>query len=290
MQSDVISIRDLKLQLTGRVLLDIPALSVRGGERVALVGPNGAGKSSLLKVLGGSEPVTQGTVTVLERHWGGQNLPPLSRSQWRNLRAEVGQVMQGLHLVARLSALENTVLGALGRPGALPVWRSWLRWYPTDLYEEARCALADLGLEHRLQSRADQLSGGERQKVSLARLRLQRPRLILADEPTSALDPAATRQACQALLSVASHATLMTVVHDPALLPLLADRVIGLKDGKMVFDIAVGDLEPSILNDLYEDRRHPCPNNPTDSARSHLSDRVPLRTHRVPPACPSAIG
>ena len=262
MPGTVIDIRHLQVEADGRLLLDVPALTVRAGERVAVVGPNGAGKSSLLKVISGFLPATRGRVTVLGRSLGGADVPALSRSEWRQLRADVGQVMQGLHLVPRLTTLENVVLGALARPGAMPLWRSWLRWYPTALCHEATEALADLGLAHRLHARADQLSGGERQKVSLARLRLQRPRLVLADEPTSALDPAATQQACQALLATAKQATLLSVVHDPALLPLLADRVIGLQGGKLVFDVPVDQLSPDLLDQLYDTDSTPTPHNP----------------------------
>ena len=255
MKDAVIDIRNLRVEVAGRTLLDVAGLTIHAGERVALVGPNGAGKSSLLKVLGGFLPATQGEVSVLGRRFGGVGASTLSRQQWRALRAEVGQVMQGLHLVPRLTALDNVVLGALARRGAMATWRSWLRWYPPTLCQEASAALGELGLAHRLHARADQLSGGERQKVSLARLRLQQPQLILADEPTSALDPAATQQACQALLAVAHQATLLTVVHDPALLPLLADRVIGLKGGQVAFDVALGDLDAVRLQDLYDGRQ-----------------------------------
>jgi phosphonate transport system ATP-binding protein len=252
MPEAVIDIRHLRVQAGGRQLLNVPAFAVAAGERVALVGPNGAGKSTLLKVVGGLMPATAGHVHVLGRCFGGADAPPkLTRRKWRELRAEVGQMMQGLHLVPRLTAEENVVLGALARPAAMPLWRSWFRWYPPALREEARDALADLGLAHRLHARADQLSGGERQKVSLARLRLQQPRLILADEPTSALDPAATQQACQALLAVSHQATLLTVVHDPALLPLLADRVVGLKNGQVAFDVPVSQLNAALLEQLY---------------------------------------
>lgn len=255
MQDALIQIRNLRVEAGGHTLLDVPTLTIRAGERVALVGPNGAGKSSLLKVIGGFLPATQGSLTVLGRTFGGAEAHTLTPHQWRALRAELGQVMQGLHLVPRLTALENVVLGALARPGAMPAWRSWLRWYPPALCHEASTALGELGLAHRLHARADQLSGGERQKVSLARLRLQQPKLILADEPTSALDPAATQQACQALLAVARRATLVTVVHDPTLLPLLADRVIGLRGGQLAFDVAADELDTARLQDLYDGRQ-----------------------------------
>jgi phosphonate transport system ATP-binding protein len=282
MKDAVIDIRHLQVEAGGHRLLDVPALTLWAGERVALIGPNGAGKSSLLRVVGGFLPASRGHVTVLGRHFGSIDAPTLTRRQWRLLRAEVGQVMQGLHLVPRLTALENVALGALARPGAMPLWRSWLRWYPHALRHEANTALADLGLAHRLHTRADQLSGGERQKVGLARLRLQQPRLILADEPTSALDPSATQLACQALLSIAQQATLLTVVHDPALLPLLVDRVIGLKDGQVAFDVSVHGLSTALLDPLYGDKQdnpahHPAPHAPW-SARL---ERAPTQKPRL---------
>ena len=276
MPEAVIDIRDLRVEVTGRRLLDVPSLTIRQGERVALIGPNGAGKSTLLKVLGGFVTATEGRVSVLGREVAGGASQALSAVQWRQLRAEIGQVMQGLHLVSRLSALENVVLGALARPAALPLWRSWLRSYPETLQSEAQHALVDLGLIDRLHTRADRLSGGERQKVSLARLHLQRPQLLLADEPTSALDPAASRQACEALVTLAANATLLTVVHDIDLLHRLADRVMGLKDGRLMFDVPLKDLSTDLLKHLYEtgDPTYECGSDP----RTNLSPALPLRS------------
>lgn len=286
MSQAVIDIRNLRVEVEGRCLLDLPSLTIRQGERVAVVGPNGAGKSSLLKVLGGFLPVSQGHVSVLGREVSAQGPHAMSAAQWRQLRAEVGQLMQGLHLVSRLSALENVVLGALARPGAVSMWRSWLRCYPEMLLREAHSALADLGLQEHASTRADHLSGGERQKASLVRLRLQRPKLILADEPTSALDPAATQQACKALATLAAEATLLTVVHDPGLLPHLADRVIGLKNGCLAFDVALDDLGPDRLRKLYEkgdDSHGRC-----CAPRTNLSLALPLWSRRFPQSAPRA--
>ena len=250
MDRNAVDLQRVRVDSTSHPLLDVVALTVHEGEHIALIGPNGAGKTTLLRVIGGLMPSTTGRVRVLGRELG-ETPQPLTHRQWRHFRAEVGQVMQGLHLVPRLSALDNVVLGALARPGAMPLWRSWTRCYPADLLAEARQALDEQDLAHRSEVRADKLSGGERQKTSLARLRLQRPRLVLADEPTSALDPAATRQACLTLKNIARHATLITVVHDPALLPLLADRVIGLKRGRLVFDVATPQLTQALLDQLY---------------------------------------
>lgn len=280
----IVDVRDLRLEIKGRRILDVPSLTVRHGERVALIGPNGAGKSSLLKVLGGFASASQGHVVVLGREVTGAGPNAMDAAQWRALRAEIGQVLQGLHLVARLSALENVVLGALARPGAMPLWRSWLRCYPESLLREARQALADLGLEDRIDTRADHLSGGERQKVSLARLRLQRPKLLLADEPTSALDPAAALQACDALAAFAADATLLTVVHDTELLPHLADRVIGLREGRLVFDVPLQALSPDLLKNLYET------GDPADGYHRDPRTNLPLALPLRPRGFPASAG
>lgn len=249
----VVRINDLAVEADGRVLLQLPRLQIAAGERVAIVGANGAGKSTLLRVLGGFVRPARGEVEVL-----GRRLDTLDRAGWRRLRFETGQLLQGLHLVPRLTARENVLIGALARPG-LPAWRSWARCFPPALVAEADAALDTLGLAAMRHLRADRLSGGERQKVGLARLQLQRPRLVLADEPTAALDPAATAQACAALCLAAAEATLLTVVHQPSLLPLLADRVIGLDAGRIVFDCPLAAVDAALLDALYAAPARPAP-------------------------------
>lgn len=273
---NVLRVSDLVVEADGRTLLQLPRLQIGAGERVALVGPNGAGKSTLLRVLSGFVVPVRGEVELLGRRFGPT--VQLDRHAWQALRAEVGLVMQGLHLVPRLTARENVLIGALARscsqPGALPAWRSWVRLYSPTLRAEAEAALAALGVAALADVRADRLSGGERQKVGIARLLLQRAQLVLADEPTSALDPAATVLASQVLCQAAAAATLVTVVHDPALLPLLADRVIGLAAGRVVFDVAQHTLDPGALAALYA---------PVNAAGARLADERPIRSVVGPP-------
>lgn len=236
-------LRDVVVQAQGRVVLDIADLEIGAGERVVIVGPNGAGKSTLLRVLTGLTPY-EGAVKVLEH-----NLPPTSGAKgWRQLRAQVAQVMQGVHLVARLSALDNVLIGCLART---PGWRSCLRWHSEADQSLARGALQSVGLAGHAHIRADQLSGGERQKVALARMLMQQPLLILADEPTAALDPTAAAEVCKLLVQAAQKATLISVVHNPALVPVLGQRVIGLQAGRIAFDLPAHRLDAQRLEDLY---------------------------------------
>ena len=251
MSALAISLRDVVWSVHGRTVLDIASLEVRAGERIALVGPNGAGKSTLLRILAGEIVPSHGAVTILNR----QPAQGMNRSQRRAWRREVGQVFQGLHLVARLTAMDNTLIGALGR---VEGWRSWLRLYPEAVRQQACEALRSVDLLGQIHMRADRLSGGERQKVAIARLLMQRPRLILADEPTAALDPAAAGDVCRLLLKAAEDATLLTVVHNTTLLTQLADRVIGLRAGRIAFDLPVDEVDDRALLALYHvDNRRP---------------------------------
>ena len=239
-----IELRGVRCTLGGRTVLDIDRLVVGEGERVALVGHNGAGKSTLLRVLSGFTRPTAGQVLVLGVRLDTR-LPP---ARLRALRGEAGQVLQGLHLVPRLSALENVLIGSLGRVSG---WRSWVRRYPAHECERACAALATVGMLDKASMRTDGLSGGERQKVAIARVLVQAPRLILADEPTAALDPAAAQEICRVLGTATAGATLVSVVHNTALLPLLADRVIGLRQGRVVFDLPQTQVDEVQLAALY---------------------------------------
>ena len=244
MRPHVIHVHGLICQAGGRTLLEIDDLAVGPGERIAIVGPNGAGKSTLLRALSGFVRPAHGRIDVL-----GHRLAASQRdADLRALRREVGQVLQGLHLVQRLSALENVLIGGLAR---LSGWRGWARCPPAADGAEAEAALRAVGLLAKADERADRLSGGERQRVAIARMLMQRPRLILADEPTASLDPLAASEVCRLLAQAAVGATLITVVHNPSLIPLLADRMLGLKAGRLLFDLPLAALDDAQLAALY---------------------------------------
>ncbi len=241
-----INIGELSLALGGRQILRGISLLVAPGERVALIGRNGAGKSSLLRVISAMIRANGGHVQVLGKKFG-PGLPP---AELRDLRADVGQVFQGLHLVNRLTALENVLMGCLGRERSL---RTLLRLYPDPEIRLAQGILASVHMAHHAATRVDRLSGGERQKIAIARALMQQPRLLMIDEGTASLDPYAAREIATLIGNLAREhgLTLIAVVHSLPLLPLMADRVVGLKDGTLALDQPVDQLDQNLIESLY---------------------------------------
>jgi phosphonate transport system ATP-binding protein len=240
----VIRAEQLSLHAAGRPLLQGLDWQVQPGQRVAVLGHNGAGKSTLLRSLAGFMPVAQGQLSVM----GTALHDKPSSGALRALRAQVAQVHQGVHLVGRLSALDNVLIGGAARFGS-PL--SWLRRWPRPERDAAEAALARVGLGGAAGRRADTLSGGERQKVAMARALHQRARVLLADEPTAALDARAEDELLTLLDGLVREQglTLISVVHDLRLLPRLADRVLVLRQGRAVLDAALADVSPQTLSE-----------------------------------------
>ena len=236
-QDPVIEARGLQVSAGAKLLLHDVGLCIAPGERVALVGHNGAGKSTVLRALtgfGGTSRVTRGSLRVLDTEMADAH----SANTVRRLRSRVAQVHQGLHLVGRLSALDNVLIGGAGRH---PSPWTWLRRWPDAERRAAQAALMRVGLGGLAGRRTDTLSGGERQKVAIARALHQGAPILLADEPTASLDAEAADEVASLLADVAAErkATLVCVVHDLELLPRLADRAIALRRGVLVADVKV---------------------------------------------------
>ncbi|TAJ08762.1 MAG: ABC transporter ATP-binding protein [Nitrospirae bacterium] len=187
------------------------------GEFLAIVGASGAGKSTLLQILGTLDQPTSGNVLFDGRDVFG--LPEDEQAEFRN--KQIGFVFQFHHLLPEFTALENVCLPALiqNRPRA-------------DIEAEAASLLKDVGLEQRLQHKPGELSGGEQQRVAVARALMQRPALVLADEPTGNLDTH-TGEALFALLRKLNRergTTFVIVTHNDKL-SSQADRIVRMEDG-----------------------------------------------------------
>jgi phosphonate transport system ATP-binding protein len=240
----VVLLRDITVAYGPNRALDGVDLEVGPGERVALVGPSGAGKSTLLRVCNGSAAQTSGEVEVL-----GLRLAGAASRELRQVRRRIGTIHQHLHLVGSLRVVHNVNAGHLGSWSALRALGSLLRPLEVDT---ARQALARMGIEQTLLERTDRLSGGEQQRVALARVLVQAPDLILADEPVSSLDPARSEEAMQMLTAlVADRRSLVVSLHDFDLARRRCDRIVGLRAGRVVFDVPAAEASDDLGAELY---------------------------------------
>ena len=200
---------------SGRGLAEID-FELGQGELIALVGPSGAGKTTLLRVLAGLIPADQGSVEL-----AGQALLRRQRGDTR-----IAMVYQTPRLVGRLDALHNVLTGRLGH---LPYWRGLLGLYRPRDRQLALSALEQVGLLEHALDRTDRLSGGEQQRVSIARALAQEPRILLADEPVASLDPHNAEVIMQALRACADAGlAVVASLHQPQLAQTYADRIVRL--------------------------------------------------------------
>jgi phosphonate transport system ATP-binding protein len=220
-------------------------LRVHEGETIALIGKNGAGKSTLLRSLVRLIEPTEGTITI-----GGVQVTGASRRTLRALRSDVGFVFQRFHLIPRLTAFHNVVHGAMGRHGARCAWPVTA---PGQARQEALQCLDRVGLAGYAARRVDSLSGGQQQRVAIARMLMQRPKIILADEPVASLDPVSANAVTELMCSIAAErgVTVIMALHQVELALRYADRVIGLRGGVLEFDRAAGRCDAAQLNPIY---------------------------------------
>lgn len=220
----------VSLAIEQRAILDQITLSIASGQCVALVGPSGAGKTSLLKCSASLCVPDEGEVRI-----AGQSLRTHDRLARQALRADLVYLPQLIPLVPNLPVVHNVLLGRVAR---WPRWKSLLsRIWPQDL-DDVRAALKRVGLESRLWARPDELSGGEQQRVALARLLVAKPKLVLADEPAASLD---VRNGCEAvslLLNTGRDlgATVVVSLHDLELIGCGFDRVVAIDAGRVIWD------------------------------------------------------
>jgi phosphonate transport system ATP-binding protein len=221
------------------------SLALGGGERVAVIGPSGAGKTTLVRVLGSSLRPGEGRVFIDDDDpWR------LGAGALRRLRAKIGVVHQSPPIPPRLRVVTAVLAGRLG---TWPAWKSFASLLVPGDAAGARDALDRLDLGDRVFDRCDRLSGGQLQRVGIARVLYQRPAFILADEPVSALDPTLADLSVGALVaeSEARGATLLASLHAVDLALKWFPRLIGMKGGEVVFDRPTAAVTSAMLHELY---------------------------------------
>jgi phosphonate transport system ATP-binding protein len=262
------------------------SLRLAAGEQVAVIGPSGAGKTSLLRVAGTSVRPTEGRVELL-----GANPWQLGAGGLRRLRARIGMVHQTPPIPPRLRVVTAVLAGRLGSWSVGRALASLL--YPADIVG-AREVLARFDLADRLFDRCDRLSGGQLQRVGIARTLYQRPDLLLADEPVSALDPVLADAAVGQLVaqSQATGATLVASLHAVDLALKWFPRIVGMREGRVVFDRSARAVSPAMLHELYAAEGAVLPTQGSASLASDVLDAStlegPARANVVPlvrPGC-----
>ena len=223
----LIAAERLTVRRGGREVLRDISLSFEEGRITAIVGPSGVGKTTLIGALNGLIKPANGAVSIA----GAGRLD--GAVALKEVRRITATIFQDHALIGRLTAIENVLLGLADTRHPL----SLLPW-PYGLRERAALALEEVGLLNRATVRTDQLSGGERQRVGIARALVRRPRLLLGDEPFASVDPALTMRLGEEFrrLVAARGVTVVLVLHQLHLARVLADRVVGLRAGRVAFD------------------------------------------------------
>jgi len=243
----VISIASLSKRFpNGTLAVDNVSFDVPEGQVLGLLGLSGSGKSTLMRLLNGLHTPTSGHTTIL-----GTVVDQCSPAELRVLRRDIGFVFQQFGLVGRMTCMENVLVGALGQ---LRGPRFGIRSYSKVLRRQALEHLDRVGLASQVFQRADTLSGGQMQRVAIARSLMQKPKILLADEPVASLDPESSVQVLELLTRIAreDNMTVVCSLHQVELAVGRTDRLVGLRDGRVVLDtLTTAETDPESIMHLY---------------------------------------
>jgi phosphonate transport system ATP-binding protein len=220
-------------------------MSAQDGEIVALIGRSGAGKSTILRCINRMQPITSGRIVL-----HGSDVSALHGQDLQELRRKIGFIWQEHNLVERLSVMKNVLSGRLGYVSGV---QSFFHWFGTPHRRIAVDSLERVNMIHRATQRADRLSGGEKQRVSIARALAQQPELLVADEPVASLDVELSWQVMSDLVRVArlEHVPTLISIHDVELAKAFCDRIVGLAKGQVVFDGPPSRLDRAAMDSIY---------------------------------------
>ncbi len=224
-------------------------LKIEQGEFVAVIGLSGAGKSTLIRTINRMHDITEGTLTV-----DGTNVMELQGKQLRTFRRKIGMIFQSFNLITRTTVIKNVLTAFVPE---LPWWRALLGIFTKEEKIAALESLDKMGILDKAFVRADQLSGGQQQRVALARTLAQNPQIILADEPVASLDPITARQVMDDFLRINQdmNITVIINIHHVELALQYATRVVGIREGKIVYDGPASQVDQDILDSIYQGQK-----------------------------------
>jgi phosphonate transport system ATP-binding protein len=239
-----IQVNNVTKQYERKIALSSLSFCIKKGEIVALIGPSGAGKTTLLNMIANLVKPDQGEITI----------DGLLLSQYKNgkqLAKKIGVIRQQFDLVGQLPVIHNVLAGRFVDWGLGKSLLSLV--YPQDRHVAIK-ALTRVGLIDKMYEQTSHLSGGEQQRVAMARLLAQHPEIILADEPVASLDPARAEDILSMLTSIAKEEgqTLVTTLHSIEYAKKYFTRIIALRDGEVYFDLPTEDVTENHLQNLYQ--------------------------------------
>jgi len=242
----MIEVKNLTKSLpNGRKLLDGISFKVKKGEFVGILGPSGAGKTLTLRCLNGLLKPDSGSVIIKSENSEPLDICKIDKRELRRVRQKIGVIFQGYHLVKRLSALENVMIGKLGQ---INTFRSLFYGFTDAEAEDALKALDRVKMSQLAGMQTGSLSGGEMQRVAIARAIFQSPTILLADEPISNLDPSNAKTIMKMIKPLSEQMPVVGVFHQPEMTAKYCTRVIAIKEGKVIYD---GD--PKLSNKRLEE-------------------------------------
>jgi len=255
--SPVITLDGVAKRFQSTTALSNISVTIPPGQFVAIIGRSGAGKTTLLHCLSHTTAVTEGSV-----RFGACDLVALQGESLRQHRARVGMIYQQFNLVKRLRVLDNVLGGRLPDLGGTAWWLALGRYFPAYDRDIALRCLDHVGMLSQAWQRTDTLSGGEQQRVAIAKVLAQEPQVILADEPVASLDLMNGALVMGTLRRIVSETglTVIATLHHVEYARRYADRVLGLRGGKLVFDGSPLTLTNPILQSLFGES--PCPSVP----------------------------
>ena len=263
----MIEIRNLRKSYGSNHVLHGIDLDVKAGEFVVMLGLSGAGKSTLLRCINGLNRPDSGSLRV-----GGIDL--MQKHSRRELSRQAAMVFQHHNLVPRLSVRKNVLTGRLGQLGTLASITQFFR--ASDLALADAC-LQRVGLAHKADERTEALSGGQMQRVGIARALAQQPKVILADEPVASLDPKTATSVLRYLREATRELGIAVVcnLHQVEYAREFGDRVVGLSQGRMVFDGSPQQLNEQALQAIYHQGEPVQGGDPTGSVSAGHGSWLP---------------
>lgn len=242
----MVEIKNLtKIYPNGVKALEDVSLTIEEGEFVAIIGLSGAGKSTLLRMINKMIEPTSGDVLI-----NGQSIVAARGKKLRRMRRDIGMIFQSFNLVKRSKVLTNVLAGRIAYHNP---FITTLGLFPERDKQIAFEALHRVNILEKAYNRADELSGGQMQRVAIARSLAQEPKILLADEPVASLDPITTIQVMNDLRRINRDLKLTTLVnlHHVDLALKYAHRVIGLQAGHLVFDGPTSEVDDEVLRQIY---------------------------------------